>query len=710
MAYGLKYELFFSDVTQKRFKIEILEKDFVLDPFGVGTEPTQLVGTGDPCVIEWNADDDIYSPIIGSNCTLNLFVTNTTIYDEFYKSDERKYKVRILEYTSFGGNWEDIDVDWDGADQIYDAKLGSAVFYIPIWEGFIVVDRYQEAVVSEPYQITLNATDGLGMLEAYDVPRSTVVASEENLFFYLKEILKLTGLEFDLYIANDTRLENGAANDTIFHDIDVNNYIFSDKNLILMNAKKVLKEIMKITNSRVFQSYGRWYVVNNSSLIDNRVSQLTVAESDPDVINEPTEPTPTPVYGSPDITILGASPMYFGTSYSLLAQNTGTEVVQFVWTYPDNSTVTQNKGDSFFGILNIPSANLVNGDTYSVVGTDANGQTDSDSFTLNVQTQTTTPTQGQTGEVPEDDPNVNEPTTIETPPSFNLLLNITNEVTGGYISQTRILRTYTAAEVGDSFSESFLVTSLNGEFTSVSQISTLTTTYGTISKALEAEAIRVTVTGTLPTGGHTGQIVVKGASEVQQFTDTYTISETISNATISPGSATETGGTGKAYTKTFLVNAATNFGFAGIGSISVLASANIGQVISVSKNSDTQLQINVSNTLGIENRSTTLSVTGTTISAGDATNINPNPSGPVDIAESLGYFDLNVSPDGNFRVTPNVTWLTVSPTEGNASTTRIRVNFETNNSGSSRRGSINFYKRATNTLIDGVRIDQDFTG
>ena len=191
MAYGLKYELFFSDVTQKRFKIEILEKDFVLDPFGVGTQPTQLVGTGDPCVIEWNADDDIYSPIIGSNCTLNLFVTNTTIYDEFYKSDERKYKVRILEYTSFGGNWEDINVDWDGADQIYDAKLGSAVFYIPIWEGFIVVDRYQEAVVSEPYQITLNATDGLGMLEAYDVPRSTVVASEENLFFYLKEILKL---------------------------------------------------------------------------------------------------------------------------------------------------------------------------------------------------------------------------------------------------------------------------------------------------------------------------------------------------------------------------------------------------------------------------------------------------------------------------------------------------------------------------------------
>ena len=87
MAYGLKYELFFSDVEKRKFKIEILQNGFVLDRFNTGVQPTKLVGTGSPAVIEWDSDDDIYSPIIGSRCILNLFITDASAYDEFYKVD-----------------------------------------------------------------------------------------------------------------------------------------------------------------------------------------------------------------------------------------------------------------------------------------------------------------------------------------------------------------------------------------------------------------------------------------------------------------------------------------------------------------------------------------------------------------------------------------------------------------------------------------------
>ena len=86
MAYEIKYELFFTDVENNKFKIEILEKDFILDRFNAGVQPTQLIGTATPAVIEWDAEDDIYNPIIGSRCILNFFVTDTRTYDDFYKA------------------------------------------------------------------------------------------------------------------------------------------------------------------------------------------------------------------------------------------------------------------------------------------------------------------------------------------------------------------------------------------------------------------------------------------------------------------------------------------------------------------------------------------------------------------------------------------------------------------------------------------------
>ena len=109
MSYALKYQLFFTDVENNKFKIEIHQKDFVLDPFGLGTQPTELIGSGNPAQIKWDADDDIYSPIIGSRCLLNFFVTDTKTYDDFYKSGEREYKVKILEYASYGKDWDQED-------------------------------------------------------------------------------------------------------------------------------------------------------------------------------------------------------------------------------------------------------------------------------------------------------------------------------------------------------------------------------------------------------------------------------------------------------------------------------------------------------------------------------------------------------------------------------------------------------------------------
>ena len=244
MAYGLKYQLFFSDIELRKVKVEILEKDYVGLP---DTVPVyDLVGDGSPVKIEWEADDDIYHPIIGSRCKLSFYVTDQNTYEDFYKADERQFKVIVKYYQPAGSDWEDEISKYDGADVIWDAVIGAEIYYQPIWEGFLVVDRYQEAVLTNPYPIKLEAIDGLGTLDGFDMPFDASDTSvDQNLFYSLKEILLLTGHEFDIYIANSIRKVSGSTNDTIFHDIEINKYALFNDNLTLKSAKEVLEIILK---------------------------------------------------------------------------------------------------------------------------------------------------------------------------------------------------------------------------------------------------------------------------------------------------------------------------------------------------------------------------------------------------------------------------------------------------------------------------------
>jgi len=88
MSYGVKFKLEFDDVAEKQFKLEILK-------FNYGGSVLDLVGGENPVQIDWQSDDDIYSPIIGSTCKIQLYNTDTTNYDDFYDADEREYQVKI---------------------------------------------------------------------------------------------------------------------------------------------------------------------------------------------------------------------------------------------------------------------------------------------------------------------------------------------------------------------------------------------------------------------------------------------------------------------------------------------------------------------------------------------------------------------------------------------------------------------------------------
>lgn len=715
MAYGLKYELFFSDIEGNKFKIEILKKNFELDPLGLGTQPTELVGTGKPAIIEWQADDDIYSPIIGSSCKINLFVTDTDTYEEFYRAGEREFKVRILEYTSFGGNWEDINVDWDGTDQNYDASLGAAVFYIPIWEGFLVNDGYLEAVTTTPYNLNLEAIDGLGTLDSFDVPYpSDNVNDKEKMFFYLKEILKLTGHNFDMYISNDIRIDGGATNDTIFHDIEVDRYIFSKKNLTLMNAKESLRYLLKMTNSRVFQSFGKWYIINNSSLIDNRIVQGTTAPSGGDVVNEPAEPVEVPVYGSPSVYIDGVAIMYYNTNadYRLQAiESGGTQVVEWRWYLGGVQVLVQSDPSNVdFGELHLGNVTASqDGDSYTVQGVDANGQTDlSDAFVLDVREQTVDPTGDQ---VDEDETVPEEDITIEDyPTAYDLRINASAyfNVVGAHVSPQTGILSYGASEAGTPFTMEFNVISNTGEFTSASQLTTVSVTGGfNVSHALQGDFIKVTITGNRPVGTQTQFLTLKGGSVAQQFTHSYTVTDNVTNGSISPSTFSAVGGDGTSYTKTFEINASTDYEWQSSGNVSVIANSSPYDTLLVSKINDTTLRVTITGSIGVTDESIGITVTGEAVGSGVATSISITPSAPYDVSQGGGYFDLRVTSNGNFTATPNVSWITLSRTQGYTGDTIIRVSFSINNDGRTRRGSVNFTQTGTTNQITSILINQE---
>jgi hypothetical protein len=258
MAYAVKFRLDFDDVLGNDKRIEILQ-----DGYDINNGINDLIGTNDPVTITWDQDDNFYDPIIGSTCQINLFVTDTTNYDDFYDADEREYKIRIS-YKDTGGTY-----------QIY-------------WEGWLLVDQFQEAVTSNPYPITLKGYDGLGSLNGFTQPLTNASGNQLAGVFmvFIHEILENINLGFDIYVSNDIQKDGSITGYNVYDQASCGASTFFADGVDPKNAKEVLEQILKFTNARIFQSYGRWYIINNSSY-----SEQSVKDSSASTANGGTIPT-----------------------------------------------------------------------------------------------------------------------------------------------------------------------------------------------------------------------------------------------------------------------------------------------------------------------------------------------------------------------------------------------------------------------------------
>jgi len=318
-TYGVKYELKFSDNRGHKRTLEILKKDYEGDIL-------PIIGTDSPAIIRYENQDDFYNPIIGSSCDINLKVTDNITYDEFSNFDEREYKIRILAgqeddtITLDSPLWEVANTNWNETETLW-AK--GDVFEV-YWEGFLIFDNYIEQLISSPYDLKLVAIDNLGTLDSYNTPYGQIETEDggnikvasgdqnnyDSAFYYIKEILKLTGLDFDIYIQNNIRRKifNVVNNQslTIFHDIYINEFGLTE-DFVRRNAKEVLKELLRVTNSRIFQANASWYIISNHNYYDRSVvydpsalfDTTTTTTVEPE---SPSQPTTETTQEQPDTT------------------------------------------------------------------------------------------------------------------------------------------------------------------------------------------------------------------------------------------------------------------------------------------------------------------------------------------------------------------------------------------------------------------------
>jgi len=311
MAYGVKYRLIFSDLLGNGKKVEILQD-------GYSGEVLPMIGTGDPVQIEWEGDDDFYQPIIGSSCTINLLVTDDVSYDDFFKGNEEEYRVqvyydrhlidsfqdRVEAIATNAGRIESFEcieneltqentlisdlrnrVRNDGGvienlDCITNELTDSKTYnWQTLWEGFLYLDTYSEALASTPYEISITALDGLGLLDVNDSRALNAFvnplfrSSSFGEWYYIAEMLQefnkdATAVERHLYCGV---IEQWTGTTDGFGDIPArpwSTYSNLDSDFNYLTEKEVLENILLKSNSRIFHAFGDWYVVPNSIYLD----------------------------------------------------------------------------------------------------------------------------------------------------------------------------------------------------------------------------------------------------------------------------------------------------------------------------------------------------------------------------------------------------------------------------------------------------------
>jgi hypothetical protein len=234
MSWGYKYRVEWTDRLGAAWKVDFRKN-------GHEGDPTPLQAASDPLNIEWYGNDDIFEQnIMGSVASVSVISMTDFALLELFTSDRLEYLVNIK------------------VDEVLK------------WYGWIMPDIYQEPYDQVPYPVTIQCTDGLGMLK--DFPFSDLgYTSRQRMSQVIYDMLVLVGIgEFvDRINLYEATMGSAQANSALYQG-GVDPDLFEG-----MTCYDVLQIILKSFNAGIKMDQGMIVIFRFPELIDGMLGMLT---------------------------------------------------------------------------------------------------------------------------------------------------------------------------------------------------------------------------------------------------------------------------------------------------------------------------------------------------------------------------------------------------------------------------------------------------
>ncbi len=208
------------------------------------SDPTvQVTATNSPVEVEWMSDSDAYKPIMASKAKIALHKIAGNTLPRFTSAGQFEYQARLR----YRRNGESTLNDY--------------------WCGFVQSSDGSEDVSSISPSVSFTAIDNLGGMEDTTVDVSVDSLTPINLFDKVLEAVRQTGLDLPVLVDSGIQNANGdALTDVTAHPYSL--FTSDDDNVEYRNkltSKEMIEGLLSAFNCRIFQSYGKWFIVNAST-------------------------------------------------------------------------------------------------------------------------------------------------------------------------------------------------------------------------------------------------------------------------------------------------------------------------------------------------------------------------------------------------------------------------------------------------------------
>lgn len=233
--YRSRYEGSFCDKRGLNI-IVTFKKRYPVGNIIIPTQEIQFAGESDSPVLIDYPDNGEYklTPVNGSQCEIRIKAIGDFELSSMYTADEKEWRVDI------SGAWK--------------------------WSGYLIPDSCIEPFASKPYDVSVRATDALGLLK--DVPFQREDLTKYKGYYSDREVLRLclakTGLSLNMLVGVNTYEATMVTNSSLspMGQSFINTEPFLNEDGTAMDCYTIMESILSRWGCRLHQFNGVWQIVN----------------------------------------------------------------------------------------------------------------------------------------------------------------------------------------------------------------------------------------------------------------------------------------------------------------------------------------------------------------------------------------------------------------------------------------------------------------